>query len=701
MFKIFKTNPYLASLWQYFLTLCNYQDPEYWLLSLEDNQNKSNSKESKAKDANDLCDSSCSSTNASLPHTESNQKESDLNQLCSAKILTSKIRSKHIYTSALTSKSINEDEDTAVQQNYDYQKNPCLNEQLFKYLSITIYCDFITTPRNPDNTTGLTMILINNIVELFELSLNEPHVWDIFSTIHRNASASSLFIHSINSNWASILSRRKLSLLHSCLKSLEGIHLSSSGHLLNLLIDKYFNLPYLSLVRYADHIACQRVEMMQSLSHTDLLSQLNEQNVRLLNKFFDEQTKYSFRHQRLVLLLEQLKRIMENPNEIIVETMSQAGSPGLGPQTPGTPTSGSLKTSPSIDFFMLYVASNKSSMTGSTGGGGGFSNLDKEWYYNIVRSACCSSVNNSVASTESLISDNSYLKSKQCALMLSNLDYSNCLSILNVKGFKLNILNDCLLLGALRSQSSIEKLPSALKKAATSNNFNIQMDFMHPLWLASTSFLFSLLNNLCIKLPKPPQVSITTSSSSSVSFSTLGSSSSYYESKLDELEQKFDVYSYIAPINESINAYLKCIRQYPCLQNQLSSAANSNDKINDLITYIVFQIEFINYLSTKKQITLTQHTILQSFLCVFNLLSDQLLHNTLTQHSTYSTLVSHIIKNIYSLIKFYYFKMNDENLVHTPKLSNSQNIDYYNSNNGSRQVYTNDVLFTTKTFDIF
>ena len=67
---------------------------------------------------------------------------------------------------------------------------------------------------------------------------------------------------------------------------MEGVHLSASGHLLNLLIEKYFHLPYLSLVRYADHIACQRVEMMQSLSPDELLNQLTEQHVKILNKFF-------------------------------------------------------------------------------------------------------------------------------------------------------------------------------------------------------------------------------------------------------------------------------------------------------------------------------------------------------------------------------------------------------------------------------
>lgn len=173
---------------------------------------------------------------------------------------------------------------------------------------MTIYCENIATRNQLNNTIGLTMLIINNLAELFELASNESIVLDLFSTIHRNASASSLFIHSISSNWRSISgsaisgsartstspssltngssSSKRLYVLHACLKSLEGVHLSSSGHLLNLLIDKYFRLPYLSLVRYADHIACQRVEMIQSLSLPELSHQFTEQHLKQLDKFF-------------------------------------------------------------------------------------------------------------------------------------------------------------------------------------------------------------------------------------------------------------------------------------------------------------------------------------------------------------------------------------------------------------------------------
>lgn len=119
-----------------------------------------------------------------------------------------------------------------------------------------------------------------------------------------------LFIHCINSSWPLIISQKKLNLLYACLKSIEGVHLGSSGHLLNLLIDKFFNLPYLSIVRYADHIACQRVEMMIEPTKSDLQDLLTDEHMRNLDKFFLD-FKYKFRHKRLLSLLEQLQQSLQ------------------------------------------------------------------------------------------------------------------------------------------------------------------------------------------------------------------------------------------------------------------------------------------------------------------------------------------------------------------------------------------------------
>lgn len=127
-----------------------------------------------------------------------------------------------------------------------------------------------------------------------------------------------------------------------------------------------------------------------------------------------------------------------------------------------------------------------------------------------------------------------------------------------------------------------------------------------------------------MKLPKSPLITISDISSNGNSQTLI------YESKLEELSQIYDFNLYIAPITEAINAYLKCLHQYPSLLSQLTGTdidSNTNTtnakKINDIITYIIFQMGFYNYLSIHKRRILTLHSLNESFLCFFNLLIDQ------------------------------------------------------------------------------
>lgn len=245
-------------------------------------------------------------------------------------------------------------------------------------------------------------------------------------------------------------------------------------------------------------------------------------------KFFLLFIRYSYRHKRLIQLLEQLKKSIDEFNntavgemagaEIVMSCSTNNEQQASAVETPSTPpmsttsfaaASALLKTSPSIDFFMLYLTSN-SNATASC-----LSYLDKEWYYNIVNSACSYSTpadnitttTTDLATTTATTTNSALLKSKQCALMLSNLDFSNIMSILSSRQFRLSILRECILLGAHRTQVDILKLPEVLKQAATSGaNLSLQNDFLHPLWIASSQCLFNLLKELAARLPEPPQL---------------------------------------------------------------------------------------------------------------------------------------------------------------------------------------------------
>lgn len=51
-------------------------------------------------------------------------------------------------------------------------------------------------------------------------------------------------------------------MLKKTLQCLEGIHLSQSGSLLMLYVDKLLNTPFRVLARMVDTLACRRVEML-------------------------------------------------------------------------------------------------------------------------------------------------------------------------------------------------------------------------------------------------------------------------------------------------------------------------------------------------------------------------------------------------------------------------------------------------------
>jgi len=195
LFKLSKSNPYLAGCWQYFLILCNFQDSEYWQLSTEKSsklcalsrggQQNLNEDEidsiSEQLNQNDLDYNSSSSSNNNSLNPEIQQgfdakqkKKNSTKNGKNNKLQTLKINSSEFNSSGqplvLSAKHI---------------EHATLNEQLFRYLSMTIYCDYIATRNQLDNTVGLTMILVNNLVELFELSAYEPNICDLFSTIHR------------------------------------------------------------------------------------------------------------------------------------------------------------------------------------------------------------------------------------------------------------------------------------------------------------------------------------------------------------------------------------------------------------------------------------------------------------------------------------------------------------------------------------
>ena len=463
--------------------------------------------------------------------------------------------------------------------------NVSLNERLFKHVSLLVYCEYTTCNNLLDNSKNLTYLIVNNLIDLLELN-SESCVLDVISMVHRNSSASSLFIHSISSRWSEIIAFKKLHLLHACLRLLEGVHLSISGHLLEFLVEKYFNLPYLSLVRYADFISCQRLEMIQSLSINEVNQQLDDEHLNKLSKYF-ELFKYSHRHQRFISLLKKFKKSEQTTAEPIVKSEVNA------------------------DLQREYL-------------------IDKNAYLESVKNICCSENSNKKLP----------LKPKHCALILAELEYNSLLTILTHKYFNLTILKECIILGAKSSSSS-------------------------SLWQASKLTLFELLSNICVSLPNLPPIQ-----------GKIIVDNIYY-SKFNELLNTFDLYSFILPLIESTNVYLE------------NSELNENDsQSNDIITFLLFGLNLVAYVSTVKHKVLTVHFIKQLLSGIYNLLNNSNLKNTLVQRNNYPILLSHMIISFYDVLVAYFLKAGDENSIYSAK----SNIQY--------KTYVNEIVcFSPYVFD--
>lgn len=140
--------------------------------------------------------------------------------------------------------------------------------------------------QNLHDSEHLTWLVVNHIQDLISLS-HEPPVQDFISAVHRNSAASGLFLQAIQSRCENLsavspaacgqcqppgrsqvtfslptsLSRQPTT-LRKTLQCLEGIHLSQSGAVLTLYVDKLLCTPFRVLARMVDTLACRRVEML-------------------------------------------------------------------------------------------------------------------------------------------------------------------------------------------------------------------------------------------------------------------------------------------------------------------------------------------------------------------------------------------------------------------------------------------------------
>ncbi|KAL7976412.1 hypothetical protein Chor_015476 [Crotalus horridus] len=201
--------------------------------------------------------------------------------------------------------------------------------------------------QNLHDSEHLTWLTVNHVQELISLS-HEPPVQDFISAIHRNSAASGLFIQAIQSrceNFASPTAVKKT------LQCLEGIHLSQSGAVLVLYVDKLLSTPFRVLAHMVDTLACRRVEMLLAASVQNSTAQLPVEELDRIQEYL-QNTGLAHRHQRLYSLLDRFRLT------VAPETISPS------PLVTAHPLDGG--NHPALETLIP----------------------DKDWYCSLVRSQC-------------------------------------------------------------------------------------------------------------------------------------------------------------------------------------------------------------------------------------------------------------------------------------------------------------------------
>uniref|UniRef100_A0A671P6T4 Huntingtin n=1 Tax=Sinocyclocheilus anshuiensis TaxID=1608454 RepID=A0A671P6T4_9TELE len=220
------------------------------------------------------------------------------------------------------------------------------NREIVRRGALILFCDYVC--QNLHDSEHLTWLTVNHVSDLISLS-HEPPVQDLISAVHRNSAASGLFIQAIQSRCDNLSTPV---MLKKTLQCLEGIHLSQSGALLMLYVDKLLNTPFRVLARMVDTLACRRVEMLLAETLQNSIAQLPLEELDRIQQYL-QTSGLAQRHQRFYSLLDRFRAT------IAEDTTS-----------PATPI-----TSHPLDGDSPPPPENVEP--------------NKEWYVALVKSQCC------------------------------------------------------------------------------------------------------------------------------------------------------------------------------------------------------------------------------------------------------------------------------------------------------------------------
>uniref|UniRef100_A0A8C5IJC5 Huntingtin n=1 Tax=Junco hyemalis TaxID=40217 RepID=A0A8C5IJC5_JUNHY len=288
-------------------------------------------------------------------------------------------------TTKLLSPHISGDSD---ESDLESKRGMC-NREIVRRGALILFCDYVC--QNLHDSEHLTWLIVNHVQDLINLS-HEPPVQDFISAVHRNSAASGLFIQAIQSRCENLAAPTTLKKTLQCL---EGIHLSQSGAVLTLYVDKLLCTPFRVLARMVDTLACRRVEMLLAATLQNSIAQLPVEELDRIQEYL-QNSGLAARHQRLYSLLDRFRLMV----------------------APDTTSPSPLVTSHPLDGEDQPPLENVV--------------LDKDWYVSLVRSQCY------------IRSDSALLEGAELVNRIPQPDLN---SFMTSKEFNLSLLAPCLSFG--------------------------------------------------------------------------------------------------------------------------------------------------------------------------------------------------------------------------------------------------------------
>ncbi|XP_051983247.1 huntingtin isoform X2 [Xyrauchen texanus] len=266
------------------------------------------------------------------------------------------------------------------------------NREIVRRGALILFCDYVC--QNLHDSEHLTWLTVNHVSDLISLS-HEPPVQDLISAVHRNSAASGLFIQAIQSRCDNLSTPV---MLKKTLQCLEGIHLSQSGALLMLYVDKLLNTPFRVLARMVDTLACRRVEMLLAETLQNSIAQLPLEELDRIQQYL-QTSGLAQRHQRFYSLLDRFRATVAEDTKSPTALITSHPLDGDPPPSPEN------------------VEPNK------------------EWYVALVKSQCCSRGDGALYETTEL---------------LTKLPQPDLNDLMTCKDFNLCLLASCLSVGLQR-----------------------------------------------------------------------------------------------------------------------------------------------------------------------------------------------------------------------------------------------------------